>query len=140
MNKALKEVIKKIEEIDIKYQRTDEKDGIMISLYNEVLERSIIYLITIIDIGNNNYILSVITGGIFKVKNEIELLKTLNEINWENGTSLINYSISTENEVHVKANSFDTFEDIANDSIVFVKNINDDLEQNYEKIMKSNWA
>ena len=140
MNKALKEVIKKIEEIDIKYQITDEKDGIMISLYNEVLERSIIYLITIIDIGNNNYILSVITGGIFKVKNEIELLKTLNEINWENGTSLINYSISTENEVHVKANSFDTFEDIANDSIVFVKNINDDLEQNYEKIMKSNWA
>lgn len=140
MNKALKEVIKKIEEIDIKYQITDEKDGIMISLYNEILERSIIYLITIIDIGNNNYILSVITGGIFKVKNEIKLLKTLNEINWENGTSLLNYSISTENEVHVKANSFDTFEDIANDSIAFVKNINDDLEQNYEKIMKSNWA
>lgn len=69
-----------------------------------------------------------------------EFLKTLNKINWDNGSGFIRYVINDEKDFCIKVNSLDTSESIVNDIIFFIQEIEKSLEKNYETIMKRNWA
>lgn len=138
MNEAAKEIKSKFEELDINYELTDNKNGIMFELLNEKTGILTNYLIDTMEFKDRTYKLTIFTGNLLKVKNEFEVLKILNNINWQN--SFIYYFISEEKQVHIKLESIETLENIANDSIGFISSISENLEKNYDNIMKSNYS
>lgn len=138
MNEATKNIKKELENLDITYETTSDKNSIIFQLFNEQLNISIRYLIQTVEFDNDEYLLTIITSSIFKVKNELNVLKTINNLNWNN--TIINYLISDEQNTHVILKTFDTLNSISEDVIVFVKEITDDLEKNYDELMKSNWS
>ena len=138
MKEAIKKITKKLKEIDINYELSDDNTGVIISLYNEKTDLSVRYLISLNEFNDGSFGLTIFTSDILKVKNEIEVLKTLNQINWNN--NFIYYFISEEKKVHMKANSFETIDNVAQDSLSLIREINNCLEIDYEKIMKSNWS
>lgn len=138
MNEAIESISKKLEEIDIHYELTEEKDGLIISLLNDELGVSITYLINILQYEDGSYKLTIFTGELAKIKNEFEVLKTISDINFN--SSFVSYIVRENKHLHIRVETIDTLENIANDSMMFIKNINDSLEKNYGKIMKSNWS
>lgn len=138
MNEAIKLITKKLEEGEIEYQLLEDNKSLIMSLYSEKTGLTIKFLISTDEVDNDIYSLTVMTGDLLKVKNEFELLKTLNNINWN--TSFICYVVSDEKDVHIKMNSFTTSKRIADDTISFLSEIINNLEENYDIIMKSNWS
>ena len=138
MNDAVKGISKMLEKMDIHYDLTEDESGLVISLLSEELGITIRYLIDTTTYEDGSYKLTIFTSELVKVKNEIEVLKTLNDINWNN--SFITYLISDKKQVHIRIETLDNIENIANDSITFIRSIIDNLEANYDKIMKSNWS
>lgn len=138
MNEATKNIKKELENLDITYETTSDKNSIIFQLFNEQLNIPIRYLIQTVEFDNDEYLLTIMTSSIFKVKNELNVLKTINNLNWNN--TIINYLISDEQNTHVILKTFDTLNSISEDVIVFVKEITDDLEKNYDELMKSNWS
>ena len=138
MNEAIKLITKKLEEGEIGYQLLENNKSLIMSLYSEKTGLTIKFLISTDEVDDDIYSLTVMTGDLLKVKNEFELLKTLNNINWNK--SFICYVVGDEKDVHIKMNSFTTSKSIADDTISFLSEIIDNLEENYDIIMKSNWS
>lgn len=138
MNEAIKQISKNLDQIKMHYEYTDDKNGIILNLISEELGFSLRYLI---DVGKNNdesYTLNIFTSDILKVKNEYNVLKVINKINYDSNFFI--YCIGENNDLHVKFNTFDTLESIATDALVFLRELINNIESNYDEIMKANWS
>ena len=138
MNEAVKRISERLKELDINYELTEEKNGLIISLLSEEIDLSVRYLIDTMKFEDGTYKLTIFTSELLKVKNEFEVLKVLNDINWN--SSFIHYLVSEKKQVHIKIDSIDTIDSIANDAVGLISDVVHSLEENYDKIMKSNWS
>ena len=138
MNEAIKKIIKKLDELEIKYELLEGEKSLIMSLLSEETGISVRFIICTTEFDDGTYQLTIMTGDLLKVKNELELLKTLNSINW-NG-AFVYYLVSDEKEVHIRVDTITTKENVEGDVISFLREIIKSLEENYDAIMKSNWS
>lgn len=138
MNEAIKKITKKLDELEMKYELLEGENSLIMSLLSEEIGLSVRFLISTTEFDDGTYQLIIMTGYLLKVKNELELLKTLNNINW-NG-AFVYYLVSNEKEVHIKVDTITTKENVDVDTITFLREIINSLEENYDSIMKSNWS
>ena len=138
MNEAIKKITKKLDELEITYELLEGEKSLIMPLLNEATGLSVRFIIDTTAFDDGTYQLTIMTGGLLKVKNELELLKTLNRLNW-NG-AFVYYLVSDEKEVHIKVDTITTKQSVDSDTIIFLREIIKSLEENYDSIMKSNWT
>lgn len=137
MNDGTKKVIEKLEEIGLGYTSTENENLLVVSLGLEDLGVPIKYAMGIDNLEDDEYTIFIISGPITKINNEIEVLKLINEINWD--SSYITYVIN-EGEVKCKVESFSHLEAVVEDVLSLINLMNSSISKNYSKLMKSNWT
>lgn len=138
MNKAIKNLTSRLEKAEIHYELTEDKNGVVFDLLIESIGVTVRYLVDTFKYDDGTYKFVIFTGGLIKVKNEYEILKTLNKINF--AVPFINFFVSEEGKIHIKVESLDSEETLDADVIEFISSISNTLEENYDSIMKSNWT
>lgn len=138
MNEAIKKISKNLDQLELHYEYTENSNGIILNLLSEELGISIRYLIDLDENKDKSYTLTIITSDVLRVKNEYKVLKVINEINYK--TNFIVYCIDEDKDLRVKFNTFDTIEIIADNCIGFLREVINNIESNYDKIMKANWS
>lgn len=138
MNKAIKQITEKLDEIKINYEISNDINGIILSLSCETLGISIKFFIGTIELKDDFYIIQILTSELLKMKNENEVLKILNKINWE--SNFITYCANENKNVQIKFYFFYSIENLADNALEIIKEMLESLEKNYDTIMKANWS
>lgn len=136
MNEGLKKVKERLDENNIKY--VEDEDEIIINNYNDEIGMSIRYVIAAVETVKPTYRLVVISSSITKANNEIEMLKVINHLN--NRESLIRYIISDEKNIHVMSINLSQIDVVADDALILLLCLDQDITENYKELMKSNWS
>ncbi len=136
MNEGLESVKERLDENDIAY--TEEDNTLIINNYNKEIGLSIRYIIVVAETVKPTYKITVISSSITKANNELEMLKTLNNIN--NKESIIRYVMSDEKTIHIMAVTLSQLNVVADDALTLLLCLDQDITENYKELMKSNWS
>ena len=136
MNDGLESVKERLDENDIAY--TEEDNTLIINNYNKEIGLSIRYIIVVAETVKPTYKITVISSSITKANNELEMLKTLNNIN--NKESIIRYVMSDEKTIHIMAVTLSQLNVVADDALTLLLCLDQDITENYKELMKSNWS